>query len=93
MVKAILKNGVYHLLPKVPGSINRKVTVEALSLGKKENLSIWHRRMSHVNPSVIAHTCKENDVRGLPEIKNFDFTANHAKITNSSIYNLNQLIT
>lgn len=38
---------VYHLCSKVPGPSNRRVTFEALSMGKKDNLSVWNRRMGH----------------------------------------------
>ncbi|GFQ87620.1 retrovirus-related Pol polyprotein from transposon TNT 1-94 [Trichonephila clavata] len=70
LLSAYLKNGVYHLYPKVLGP-RKRITFEASALMDKK-LEFWHKRLAHVSPSVISRTVKENGARGLPNFKNFE---------------------
>ncbi|GFR16396.1 retrovirus-related Pol polyprotein from transposon TNT 1-94 [Trichonephila clavata] len=70
LFSAYLKNGVYHLYPKVLGP-RKRITFEASALMDKK-LEFWHKRLAHVSPSVISRTVKENSARGLPNFKNFE---------------------
>ncbi|GFQ76117.1 retrovirus-related Pol polyprotein from transposon TNT 1-94 [Trichonephila clavata] len=70
LFSAYLKNGVYHLYPKVLGP-RKRITFEASALMDKK-LEFWHKRLAHVSPSVISRTVKENGARGLPNFKNFE---------------------
>ncbi|GFQ87627.1 CCHC-type domain-containing protein [Trichonephila clavata] len=70
LLSAYLKNGVYHLYPKVLGP-RKRITSEASALTGKM-LEFWHKRLAHVSPSVISRTVKENGARGLPNFKSFE---------------------
>lgn len=78
--QAVLRNGMYYVYPKNVCKI-KKVSFENLNVTKaKENFEMLHRRLGHVNKSIIEHTYKNNCVKGLPNIKCNDFTCKVCKL-------------
>lgn len=66
--KAFLKNGLYCTTPKIVNNPSKHVTF-AYNTKVNEKLELWHKRLSHICPTVLDRTCKTEGVIGLPNLK------------------------
>lgn len=73
MFSAFLRNCVNQLFPKVISSKHKSVSFEAHVLNKLELMRMWHRRFEHISRSMLRHTSRKQNVRGLPNLGNTDF--------------------
>lgn len=80
LFKAILKNGIYYIYPKVPSSNNKKVRFETSAVNRQNDMMRWHRRLAHVSPYLIEHTCKNVGARGLPFLRGENFNCEMCKL-------------
>jgi transposase InsO family protein len=77
--KAVLKDNIYYVKPKIPSISIKHVSFETSST-KVENLNAWHKRLAHVSAEVIKQTSKSCGVKGLPTFKNIDLHCENCKL-------------
>lgn len=82
LFRTYLKRCFYQLFTRTPKPY-KNVSLKSNSASNAKRISkmqLWHRSFPHISPSVLIHTCRENGVRGLADLKDNDFYCEVCKI-------------
>ncbi|GBM14113.1 Retrovirus-related Pol polyprotein from transposon TNT 1-94 [Araneus ventricosus] len=77
--RARLKNGIYYVFPSLSKHDAKRVTFAAPT-SVNDQLCLWHKRLSHISPSIISRTCREKGVVGLPDFKDIKLNCEPCRV-------------